>query len=158
MWCAPHRCASVMWDRRFRLSIAVDVGALQYLRQFRSKSALRFVIALLSTAASITPVTLLIRSCPRSRRCGRRRRASRTTLGRHTFRGLRGVGPQDLVLERCSVETPDNRRHLVRGGCLHESEAFRLLRFVIPDDLNRIRDKVLGGEPLFNVVRCDPSG
>jgi len=127
---------------------------LKNLRQFGCESALGFVIALPSSA-TIGPIALFrsrSRSRSRHRACGATLRCG-GSLGR-----LRRVCPKNFIFERGSIETPDNCLHFVRCGCFHEREAFGLLRFVIPDDLNRIRDKVFGGEPLFNVVCRDPNG
>ena len=128
---------------------------LQYLRQFRREGALGFVVAFFSTA-TVVPVTLFRSGpcCPCRYWCCR----GCSRWFDYTFRRLCRVGPKDLVFERGSVETANNRLHFVRSGCLHKSEAFRLLRFVVPDHLYRIRDKVFSGEPLLNVVGCDPNG
>jgi hypothetical protein len=126
--------------------------SLENFSQFGCESALGFVIAL-PASATIGPGTLL-RFRSRSRH-----RARGATLWRGGSLGrLRRVCTKNLIFEGGSVETPDNGLHFVRCGCFHESESLGFLRFVIPDDLNRIRDKVFGGEPLFNVVGRDPSG
>jgi len=130
----------------------IVLSSLKDFRQFSGESAFRFLITLF-TAAPISTIALLFRPCTRTSRTRRTRPRRHGTLGR-----LRGIGTKDFVLERSSVETPDNGLHFVRCGGFHEREALRLLRFVIPDDLNRIRDKVLSSEPLFNVVSRDPSG
>jgi hypothetical protein len=46
----------------------------------------------------------------------------------------------------------------VRVRRVDKREAFRLLRFGIADDLNRVRDQVLGSQPAPDIVRRDPSG
>ncbi|MDQ1474657.1 MAG: hypothetical protein QOJ99_6137 [Bryobacterales bacterium] len=145
VWCATHRCV-----------VAPDLPAqfrrLEDFREFRCEGTLWFLIPLLTSAA--IGAIALFRSGTRTSRG----RSTRTTLGSDALCGLRRVGPKNFVLEWCTVETANNRLHFVRSGGLYESEAFRLLRFMIPDDLNRIRDKIFSCEPLFNVVSCDPSG
>ena len=131
----------------------VRLMCLENFREFSRKSALGFAVAFLSPPATIGPIGL-VRS--RSwRACG----WGTVPYGddRGAFGRLRRVGPKDFVLKRCSVETANDRLHFVRCGSFHEREAFRLLRFMIPDDLNRIRYKIFGGEPLFNVVGRDPN-
>lgn len=127
-----------------------EVRFLKYFRELGCESALRFVVAFFASA-TIGSIALF-RSCTRH---GCSRRGSR--FRRYALRGLRRIGSQDFVLKRGSVETANNRLHFVRCGCFHKRKAFRLLRFMIPDDLNRIRDEVFGGEPLFNVVSRDPN-
>lgn len=74
------------------------------------------------------------------------------------FGRLCRVGPQDFILERSTVEAANDRLHLVSGWRLDKRKSFGFLRLVIPDYFNRVRDKVFGGQPLFNVVRSDPYG
>ena len=128
---------------------------LKDFRQFRGKSALRFVLALSSSATLGRPIAgSAIGSLFRwfGDACGRRR-ALDSALG-----GLRGVGPKNLIFERRAVETANNRLHFVRRGSLDKRESFGFLRLVVPNNLNRIRDKVFRREPLFNIVRSYPYG
>jgi hypothetical protein len=63
------------------------------------------------------------------------------------------------VLPRARLRRVLRRVSSAPHRCLwgfHEREAFRLLRLVVPDDLNRIRYEIFGGEPLFNVIGRDP--
>ena len=118
--------------------------------EFSRESALGFVIPLFS-AAAISSVDSLIRFW--------------TAIGWGSHRTPDGalgrlgrVRAKNLVFERSSVETADDGLHFVRGRRFHERESLGFLRFVIPDNLNRIGDEVFRGEPLFNVVGGDPSG
>jgi len=130
---------------------------LENLRQFRGKSALRFVLALSSSAtlgrpiADSRPVTVSAWLRWFGGACGRR--AFDGALG-----GLRRVGPKNLIFERGSVEAANDRLHFVRRRSLDERESFGFLRLVVPNYLNRIRDKIFCSEPLFDVVRSDPYG
>jgi hypothetical protein len=153
-------------------------GGLQDFCQLRSESALRFLLALLRDAGTIAASTT---TWPAIRSIGtpgsgpwsgrptmwgavlrgtilsallRTRRAGPDS----TLRGLRWVGPKDFVLERGSVETANNRLHFVLCRRFHKRKAFRLLRLVVPNYLNRIRYEIFGGEPLFNVIGGDPDG
>src|SRR4029077_20485026 len=71
---------------------------------------------------------------------------------------LGGIGPQQTVFQRCPVEAANDGVHFICVRRFDKREAFRLLRFGIADDLNRVRDQVLGGEPAPDIVRSDPSG
>ena len=71
---------------------------------------------------------------------------------------LRGVGPEQFVFQRRTIETADNRLHFVLRGRFYERESFGFLRFVVTDDLNRIRDQVVSRQPLLNIVGGDPRG
>ncbi len=84
------------------------------------------------------------------------RRPSRRN--RSTFGRLRGVGAKNFIFERRPVKTLDDGLHFVRCRSLDERESLRFLRFVIPDHLDRIRDKVFSRQPLFNVIGGDPRG
>ena len=71
---------------------------------------------------------------------------------------LRRVGAKQAVFEWRTIEAADDRVHLfaVRGFDKRESLGF--LRFVVADDLNRIRDQIVSREPLFDVVGGYPHG
>jgi hypothetical protein len=71
---------------------------------------------------------------------------------------LRRVGTQKSILERCAIEAADDRLHFFSGRCFDESEAFGFLRFVVADHFDGIGDEVFGGQPLLNIVSCDPYG
>jgi len=74
------------------------------------------------------------------------------------FRRLRGIGAKQTVLQGRTVETADNRIHLLRIRRVDEREALRLLRFRVADYLNSVRDQVFGGQPAPDIVRSHPSG
>ncbi|HYA17723.1 MAG TPA: hypothetical protein VEF06_09670 [Bryobacteraceae bacterium] len=75
-----------------------------------------------------------------------------------TLRRLRRVCPKNLVFKRGSIEAADDRLHFFLRGRFHKCEALRFLRFVVPNYLDRIRDKIFGRQPLFNVIGGDPDG
>ncbi len=128
---------------------------LEDLRQFRGKSALGFVLALSSTATLRRPIA-------DSRAVGAWFRWFGGACGRwalhSTLGGLRRVGPKNFIFERGSVEAANDRLHFVRCRSLDKRESFGFLRLVVPNHLNRIRDKIFCSEPLFDVVRSDPYG
>ena len=126
---------------------------LKYLGQFSGESAFWFHFALAAAAAFGTVDSGAVGSLFRF---GGTDRTS--TLHSNTFRWLRGVGSKDFIFERGSVKSANDGLHLVRCWRLDKRESFRFLRLVVPDHLNRIRDKVFSCEPLFNVVRSDPYG
>jgi len=138
-------------------------AGLQNLGQFSGERAFRFLFALSATAALLhRPVagggvgslcwwSTLFRS-------GGAHGSRAFYRDRNPFGGLRRVGSKNLIFQRGSVEPADDRLHFVRCWRLDKRESLRFLRLVVPDDLNRIRDKVFSGEPLFNVVRSDPYG
>jgi hypothetical protein len=131
--------------------------------QFRGKSALRFMLALSSAAAFGGWRPMVVGWWPvDGASVGSLFRFDGAGGGSRNldsaFRRLRRVGSEDFVLERGSVEAANDRLHLVSRGRLDKRESLGFLRFVIPDYFNRVRDKVFGGEPLFNVVRSDPNG
>ena len=69
---------------------------------------------------------------------------------------LRRVGPQEPVFQRSTVEPANDRLHFVGRGCFDKSEALGFLRFVVSDHFNGIGHEIFGGEPLLNIIGCDP--
>ena len=69
---------------------------------------------------------------------------------------LRGIGPEKFIFQGSPIEASNDRLHLISGGRFDESESFRFLRLVIADYFYGICDQVVGGQPLFNIVRGDP--
>jgi len=120
----------------------VELGELgresESLREFRRESAFRFILTLTRRAATGTP----IRTVARSFRSGSARGRCRTLDSNRSFSWLSGVCAEDFVLQWCAIKTANNRLHFVRCRSLYKREAFRLLRFVVPDHLDRIRDKI----------------
>ena len=141
LWRANHRCAGLVKGETI----------LKDLREFGGESALGFLSRFLPPRddrfGCVVPVLH-----PLAPRLGGRTRLAAV----RPWWAAPGL-PEGFYPRAGAVETPDNRLHFVRCGSLHERESFGLLRLVIPDDLNRIRDKVFGGEPLFNVVGGDPN-
>jgi hypothetical protein len=141
----------------------VCVEYLEDLGQFGGKSALWFLFALSAAAAFRWPAiaeavgSLHWRSLFRS---GGRADGTRGFVDRDrsAFGGLCRVGSKNFVFQRGSVETADNRLHLVRSRSLDKRKSLGFLRLVVPDNFDRIRDKVFGREPLLNIVRGDPYG
>ena len=136
---------------------------LEDLSQFRGKSALRFMLALSSTARALGGRPMVVGSRPMiGASVGSLLRfdcaVGRTGNLDSALGGLCRVSPEDFVLERGTVKPANDRLHLVSRWRLDKRESFGFLRFVIPDYCNRVRDKVLGGQPLLDVVRSDPYG
>ena len=151
--------------RRLTLPDCVNLEdlALQNLGQFRGKSALRFMLALSATARALGDRPMVVGRRPMiGASVGSLLRfdcASGRPGNLHSaFGRLCRVGPQDFVLERSAVEAANDRLHLVSRWRFDKRESFGFLRFVIPDYFNRVRDKVFSGQPLFDVVRCNPYG
>lgn len=69
---------------------------------------------------------------------------------------LRLVGPQQTVLQGCSVEPANDGLHLVAIRRLDEGEAPGLLSFRIPDDLDAVGHQAVGNQPRHDVIGCDP--
>lgn len=131
------------------------LAGLKNLGQFGCKSALGFMFALFSAAAPFHwPVASwgAVGSLLGFGGAGGSRAAGRA------FGGLGRIRSKDLVLERRPVEAADDGLHFVSGGCLDKRESFGFLRLMVPNDLDGICDQIFRGEPLFNVVRSDPSG
>ena len=115
------------------------------------------ILAFAANAAAAIP----LRVGPCSRTSGRRRATGGSCSGydgASSLRRLRRIRAQDFVFQRRPVKAFDDRLHFIRGWCFHESEDLGLLGFVVANNLYGIRDKVFSGEPLFNVVGCDPQG
>ena len=85
-------------------------------------------------------------------------RADELALGRLTFgfRRLSGIRTKEAVLERCSIETPDDGLHLLSVGGFNKSEAFGLLRLGITDYFDTIGNQVFCGEPRLDIVCGHP--
>ena len=128
---------------------------LQGFGELGCESALRFMIALPAATTPFRPGTT---SCgPGSPTRATRSSRSTSLRGPHcTFSRLSGVGTKYLVLQRSAIKAANNRRHLVRRGGFHKCEALGLLRLVIANHLDRIRDEIVCGQPLFNVVGSYP--
>ena len=136
---------------------------LEDLGQFRGKSALRFMLALSSTARALGGRPMVVGSRPMiGASVGSLLRFDCAVGGcgnlDSAFGRLCRVGPEDFVLERSAVEAAYDRLHLVSRWRFDKRESLGFLRFVIPDYFNRVRDKVFGGQPLFDVVRSHPYG
>src|SRR5579862_7096228 len=58
---------------------------------------------------------------------------------------LRGIGAQKTILKGRPVKAANNRVHLLGVRRVNKREALGLLRFGIADNLNCVRDQVLGG-------------
>lgn len=128
---------------------------LQGFGELGCESALRFMIALPAATTPFRPGTT---SCgPGSPTRATRSSRSTSLRGPHcTFSRLSGVGTKYLVLQRSAIKATNNRRHLVRRGGFHKCEALGLLRLVIANHLDRIRDEIVCGQPLLNVVGSYP--
>ena len=71
---------------------------------------------------------------------------------------LRGVSPEQAILQRSTIKASDDGVHLLRVGRFDERESLGFLRFRIADNFNCVRDQVLGCQPSLDVVRSDPGG
>ena len=69
---------------------------------------------------------------------------------------LRGISPQQTILQRGSVKPADDGVHLLRVGRFNEREALGLLRFGVTDYFYGIGDKVFSGKPRLDIIRSDP--
>jgi len=139
----------------------VCVESLENLGQFGSESALWFLLALSAATAVHGPAVAGAVGSLHRRPLFRSGGADGTRAfnrDRSPFGGLRRVGSKNFIFQRGSVEPANNRLHLVRCGSLDKRESLGFLRLVVPDHFDRIRDKVFGREPLFDVVRGDPHG
>jgi len=85
---------------------------------------------------------------------GRYNRLRSTAL--FALRGLRRIGSQQTVFQRRTIETADDGSHFVGGRSFDKREALRFLRFVIADHFDGVGDQIFGGEPLLDVIGCDP--
>ena len=91
-------------------------------------------------------------------RCSGRAAVAGPASLRRALRWLGGIGSKDFIFKRCPIKAANNRLHFVRSWRLDKRESLGFLRFVVPDNLNRIRYKIFRGEPLFNIVGGDPNG
>ena len=85
---------------------------------------------------------------------GRCNRLRSTAL--FALRGLRRIGSQQTVFQRCAIEAANNCGHFVGGWSFDKCEALRFLRFVIADHFDAVSHQIFGGQPLLDVIGCDP--
>jgi hypothetical protein len=71
---------------------------------------------------------------------------------------LRGIGAEQTILKRRSIETADYGVHFLGIRRFNERESLGLLCFRIADNLNCVSNQVFGCKPALNIVRGYPNG
>ncbi len=145
---APHRCGNRLLCQRVRqLSCKSALGFMLPFAPLRLAAA-GSASARVTGWATIAPLMIAAGGCLLLLWCW-----CTFALGR-----LRGVGPEQFIFQRRTVEAANDRLHFVRRGRFYERESFGFLRLVVADNLNRIRYQVFSRQPLLNIVGGDPRG
>jgi len=139
VWRAAHRCGGRLFGER--------------VSEFSRERALGLVVPLATLRLAASSVAIARTAVALIATGGCLRLCCTLALGR-----LCGICPEQLIFQRRTIETANNRLHFVLRGRFYERESFGFLRLVIADYFDRIRDKVIRRQPLLNIVGGDPRG
>ena len=67
-------------------------------------------------------------------------------------RWLRLICSEKTILERCTVEAPDDEIHLFGVGCINEGEPLGFLCFRVANYLHVVESEVFCGQPRLDIV------